>query len=228
MQNEPIKAKASGPARVILVDDHPLVRERLAELIRREPDLVVCGEADDHVPALTLIAATQPDLVIVDLTLKSSNGIDLIRDVHARWPHILMLVLSMHDEELQAERVIRAGAQGYVTKQEATGRILLAMRAVLRGEIYLSGKMTAEIAAKTIHFPRAKPGLAMDRLSQRELLVFQLIGQGMGTREIADALDLEVRTIETYRARIKEKFNFKDGNELLQHAIRWVQGGARL
>jgi DNA-binding NarL/FixJ family response regulator len=212
-----------GMKRILLVDDHPMVRERLSEVIHRETDLAVCGEAEDRFQAVEKMASTRPDLAIVDLTLKRSNGMELIKDIHAKHPAVPILVLSMHDELLYAERVIRAGACGYITKQEATRKIMLAIRSVLSGEIYLSEKMAAQIAAAAVGSARAKPGLPLDKLSDRELSVFEMLGQGSGTRQIADELHLDMRTIETYRARIKEKLHLKDANDLLQHAIRWMQ-----
>jgi len=200
-----------------------MVRERLAEVILREPDLAVCGEAEDRFQAMDRIASARPDLAIVDLTLKRSHGIELIKDIHSRYPDLAILVVSMHDEMLHAERVLRAGARGYITKQEATRKIMAAIRAVLNGDVYLSEKMAARIATKAVGGTRAKSGLPLDSLSDRELLVFEMIGRGHGTRQIADELHLDMRTIETYRARIKEKLNLKDANDLLQHAIRWMQ-----
>ena len=223
MATNPATGTRIETKRVLLVDDHPLVRERLAEVISREPDLTVCGEAEDRFQAMEKIAATHPDLAIVDLTLKRSQGTELIKDVRARYPGLTMLVVSMHDELLHAERVIRAGARGYITKQEATRKIMLAIRTVLNGDVYLSEKMAAKIAASAVGRAQTKSSLPMDRLSDRELCVFELIGQGHGTRQIADELHLDMRTIETYRARIKDKLNLKDANDLLQHAIRWVQ-----
>jgi DNA-binding NarL/FixJ family response regulator len=218
-----ITSQSPGVKRILLVDDHPMVRERLAEAIHREPDLTVCGEAEDRFQALEKITATKPDLAIVDLTLKRSNGMELIKDIRAQSPAIPILVLSMHDELLYAERVIRAGARGYITKQEATRKIMLAIRRVLAGEIYLSEKMSAQIATAALGAARTKPGLPLDALSDRELSVFEMLGHGHSTRQIAETLNLDMRTIETYRARIKEKLKLKDANDLLQHAIRWVQ-----
>lgn len=207
----------------MLVDDHPMVRERLAEVILREPDLTVCGEAEERFQAMEKISTLRPALVIVDLTLKRSHGMELIKDIRSQYPDLAMLVVSMHDETLHAERVLRAGARGYITKQEATRKIMQAIRTVLGGEIYLSEKMAAHIAAAAVGRTRAKPGTPMAGLSNRELLVFEMIGQGRSTRQIADSLHLDMRTIETYRARIKEKLNLKDANDLLQFAIRWMQ-----
>jgi DNA-binding NarL/FixJ family response regulator len=219
------KSTTAEAARILLVDDHPMVRERLAEVIVREADLTVCGEAEDRLGALDLIARLRPDLVIIDLTLKQSHGIELIKDIHNQHPGTLMLVVSMHDEQLHAERVIRAGAKGYITKQEATRKILLAIRTVLSGEIYLSEKMAARVATRALAGARAKNASIMDKLSDRELCVFEMIGQGHGTRQIAEQLHLDMRTVETYRARIKDKLNLKDANDLVHFAIHWVQSG---
>jgi len=226
--NKPHQSVSQSVKRILLVDDHPMVRERLAEAVQRESDLAVCGEAEDRFRALELIAETQPHLAIVDLTLKRSHGMELIKDIRSQYPDLAILVVSMHDEMLYAERVIRAGARGYITKQEATRKIMLAIRTVLNGSVYLSEKMAAQIAATAVGGARAKPTLPMDKLSDRELLVFEMIGRGQGTRQIADELHLDMRTIETYRARIKEKLNLKDANDLLQHAIRWMQSEGSL
>lgn len=224
MQNKNLKESAQTKiCRILIVDDHPMVRERLAEAIRGESDLTVCGEAETRFQALELIANTKPDMVIADLTLKQSHGLELIKDIRSQHPRILVLVVSMHDEWLYAERTIRAGARGYITKQEATGKIMSAIRTVLNGEIYLSGKMAAHIATKAVVGTRRETGLPVGQLSDRELLVFEMIGRGQGTRKIAEELHLDMRTVETYRSRIKEKLHLKDANELLQHAIRWVQ-----
>lgn len=206
--------------RILLVDDHPMVRERLTEVISHEPDLTVCGEAEDRAGAMAAIAAGRPDLAIIDLALKNSNGLELIKDIHSRWPRLLMLVLSMHDESLYAERVMRAGARGYITKQEATRNILVAIRRVLNGEVYLSGKA----ASAVITHLTAKPGTGGsigELLTDRELQVFELTGNGLSTREIAENLHIDVKTVETYRIRIKEKLGIRASSELLQLAIRW-------
>jgi DNA-binding NarL/FixJ family response regulator len=218
-------APDSTKLRILLVDDHPMVRERLAAAIHEEPDLIVCGEAEDRFTALEMIGHKTPHLVIVDLTLKQSHGLELIKDIRHQHPDLAILVVSMHDELLHAERVIRAGARGYITKQEATGKIMVAIRTVLRGEVYMSEKMAARIATAAVGSRRGMNTLPVARLSDRELRVFEMLGQGHNTRQIADDLHLDMRTIETYRARIKEKLDLKDANELLQHAIRWMQAG---
>jgi DNA-binding NarL/FixJ family response regulator len=214
---------AARKTRVLLVDDHPMVRERLAEAIQREPDLTVCGEAESRPQAMEIIAATRPHLAIIDLTLKNSHGLELIKDIHAAHPEVAMLVVSMHDELLHAERVIRAGARGYITKQEATRKIMLAIRTVLKGGVYLSDKAAAHIAASKIGESRLTGGLTVDKLSDRELRIFELTGEGKGTRQISEELELDVRTIHTYRARIKNKFHLKDFDELRQFAVHWSQ-----
>jgi DNA-binding NarL/FixJ family response regulator len=226
--NKPTQSAPQNLKRILLVDDHPMVRERLTEVILREPDLTVCGEAEDRFQAMEKIAATRPHLAIVDLTLKQSHGMELIKDIRSRHPDLAVLVVSMHDEMLHAERVIRAGARGYITKQEATRKIMVAIRTVLNGDVYLSEKMAAHIAATAIGHAQTRPSLPVNSLSDRELCVFEMIGQGHGTRQIADELHLDMRTVETYRARIKEKLRLKDANDLLQHAIRWMQAEGSL
>lgn len=203
------------------MDDHPLMREGIAEVLRREPDLEICGEADDRAQALSVIKSSNPDLVIVDLALKNSHGMELIKDLVALCPQVRTLVVSMHDEFVNAERAIRAGASGYITKQEATTKILQAVRCVLAGEIYLSERAALQIATKAAGRARSGSGLTVDGLTDRELQVFELVGRGWSTRQIARQLKLDVSTIETYRARIKEKLNLRDSLELLQTAIRW-------
>ena len=208
--------------RILLVDDHPLVRERLAEVINREPDLTVCGEAEERHQALELVAAETPDLAIIDLTLKNSDGLELIKDLHARWPKVLILVVSMHDESLYAERVIRAGALGYITKQEATRNILVAIRRVLAGHIYLNERIATHIIRRLATETGPVATSPAELLADRELQVFEMAGRGMNTREIASRLQIAAKTVETYRARIREKLKLKDGSELLQVAIAWT------
>jgi DNA-binding NarL/FixJ family response regulator len=203
-------------AKVFLVDDHPLVREWLSQLIQREEDLAVCGEAEDTQEALKKIEETKPDIVVADISLKNTHGLELVKDLQARLPALPVLVLSMHDESLYAERVLRAGAKGYITKQEATKKILQAVRQVLNGQIYISEKMAARMVHKMVLGRTDNQKSPIERLTDRELEVFQLIGRGHGTRRIATDLHLG------YRARIKEKLKLEDGTQLLQHAIQWV------
>jgi DNA-binding NarL/FixJ family response regulator len=212
------------PTSIVLVDDHPIVRERLAEVLAREPGLVVCGEAESHRQALEVIAATGPDLAIIDLSLKNSHGLDLIKDLRSLYPHLLILVLSMHDGALHAERAIRAGAHGYITKQEATKKILLAIRKVLQGGMYLNETMSAQISSQMFGNRNRQFG-GIDRLTDRELRVLELLGRGYAVRHIAEALDLNVKTVETYRSRIKEKLALDDATEVLQYAIKWIHTG---
>ena len=214
-------------ARVFLVDDHPLVREHLRSLLEREPDLAVCGEAADGPTALSLIAQQEPDLVILDISLKRSHGLELLKDLQGLRPALPVLVLSMHDEALYAERSLRAGAKGYITKEEATVNVLQAIRKVLAGHIYLSERMFERFVQKMGREGKSPWSSPLELLTDRELEVFQMIGRGMGTREIAEELKLGIKTVESYRARIKEKLRLADANKLMQHAVQWVQSEGR-
>jgi DNA-binding NarL/FixJ family response regulator len=207
---------------VFLVDDHPLVREWLTQFIQRENDLIVCGEAEDTQEALKGIEETKPAIVIADISLKNTHGLELVKDLQVRHPALPVLVLSMHDESLYAERVLRAGAKGYITKQEATKKILLAIRQVIAGQIYISEKMASRMVHKMVMGRADNQKTPIERLTDRELEVFQLIGRGQGTRRIAAELHLGIKTVESYRARIKEKLKLEDGTQLLQQAIQWV------
>lgn len=230
MSNEPtvnpsaeLKFTAQKPAQVLLVDDHPIVRERLAEIIARESDLRVCGEAETRHQALEAIPKSSPDLVIIDLTLKNSDGMELIKDVRSRWPKLRMLVVSMHDESLYAERAIRAGALGYITKQEATRNILSAIRRVLGGEIYVNQKtVTRLLRGLSPNTGSGQPPMPDELLTDRELQVLELTGRGYNIRQVAAELHIGSKTVETYRTRIREKLGLKDPTELLQLAISWV------
>ncbi|MFO1487518.1 MAG: response regulator transcription factor [Verrucomicrobiota bacterium] len=214
-------SKTAKNVRVFLVDDHPLVRQALKDAIGHECDLEVCGEAEDREEALKGIAAAAPDLAIVDLRLRTSDGLDLVKDLCNRHPKVLSLVLSMQDEVMTAERAVRAGARGYVSKQEAPRKIIEAVRKVLGGEIYWSEKAASMVASKATAPVKPANGFAVDRLSERELQVFEMIGLGNSTQQISDQLHIDVSTVETYRSRIKEKLNLLNGPELLQTAIRW-------
>jgi len=210
-----------GITRILIVDDHPLVRLSLREFIRREKDMEVCGEAEDREQALAAVTTGKPHLAIVDLTLKSSNGMELIKDLREQHPEVQILVLSMHDETIHAERAIRAGARGYITKQEATTKVMVAIRQILNGEIYWSERAAARVASKIAGPGGGVGSLPVDALTDRELQVFEMIGAGRSTRQISAALHIDVSTVETYRARIKDKLNLKDSLALLQYAIRW-------
>ncbi len=208
--------------RVLIVDDHPMIRERLGEFIGRQSDLTVCGEAGSAAEALAVARRAKPDVAIVDLTLKDSNGFDLIATLRAQLPAVRMLVLSMHDETLYAERVLRAGAHGYVTKQEATQSVITALRQVLRGEIYLSDRLATQLLCRVVGGPTCSRDPAVV-LTNRELLVFRAIGEGRGTREIAERLNLSIKTVESYRQRIKIKLQIATAPQLIQQAVLWVQ-----
>jgi DNA-binding NarL/FixJ family response regulator len=207
--------------RILLVDDHPVVRDGFAEVINREPDLTVCATAEDRAGALEAIETTRPGLVVIDLTLKNSSGMELIKDIHSRWPKLLVLVVSMHNENLYAERVLRAGARGYITKQQATRDILQAIRRVLSGGVYLNETTGAAVLARLASKPQSNEDTVLDQLTDRELQVFELTGQGFNTREISNQLRIDMKTVETYRLRIREKLNLESSSELLKLAIRW-------
>ena len=208
--------------RIIIVDDHPLFRERLSELINHELDMEVCGEAEDARQAIEIIRNTSPDLAIVDITLKGSGGLELIKSIRELPTAIPVLVLSMHEESLYAERALRAGAAGYITKHESAENVLLAIRRVLAGEVYLSGTLTSAFL-KSLTAGLKSTSQPLDRLTDRELEILELIGRGRATRQIAETLQLGMATVDTYRARIKEKMNFRSGTELQHFAIRWVR-----
>ena len=214
-------ADSGKVVRVLLVDDHPVVRDGLADAINREPDLQVCGMAEDRPEAFHVAETATPDLAVVDLLLKNSSGLELIKDLHARWPKLLILVVSMQEEKVFAERALRAGARGYITKQRATRDIIAAIRRILGGEIYLSESIASAVISRLTSNPQALSDSVTDSLTDRELQVFELTGIGLSTREVAERLQVDVKTVETYRARLKEKLNLKDGTELLKLAIRW-------
>jgi DNA-binding NarL/FixJ family response regulator len=208
---------------VVIVDDHPLVRDSVSRLINHEQDMAVCGEAENADDAVRIIGQAAPNLVIVDITLKHSSGLELIKTIKAEFPQIPILVLSMHEESLYADRALRAGASGYITKHQPADEVLLAIRRVLSGNMYLSEKLTSTYL-KTLMTAGSKVVLpAVDRLADRELEVLSLIGRGMTVRDIARELQLGTPTVETYRARIKEKLNLKNAAELQHFAFRWVR-----
>ena len=214
--------KSRAISRVMIVDDHALVRHGVAELISHEPDLEVCGDAEDSDDALREIESSQPHLVVLDVSLKSTSGIELIKRIQLHHEHVRILVLSMHDESLFAERALRAGAHGYINKQAPTEKVIAAMRHVLQGKIYLSPQITDLFLHRFANGDPATAGNSVERLSDRELEVFGLIGQGLSTREIAERLHLSVKTIETHREHIKEKLGLKSGAELSRHAVQWA------
>jgi DNA-binding NarL/FixJ family response regulator len=216
------KAGQQEKSGIFVVDDHPLMRQGLTQLINSEPDLYVCGEAEDAPHALTGISAKHPDLVIVDISLQGNNGIELTKSIKALYKDLRVMVLSMHDEHVYAQRVLRAGANAYVMKQEAPDRVIQAIRRTLSGDIYVSEKVGAQILHQIVS---GRPGSAspIDSLSDRELEIIQLIGEGRTTREIAGSLNVSVKTVESHRAHIKEKLDLKNAAELVQYCVQWVE-----
>jgi DNA-binding NarL/FixJ family response regulator len=212
------KSTQSAASRVLIIEDHPIVCERVAQLINNQADLSVCGEANEPRAALDLIAVTRPDLVITGLSFQHAHGLGLVKDLQAYFPRLKVLVFSTYDESLYAERAVRAGARGFVHKREATDELLRAIRHVLSGQVYLSDKIAASKLREFFGRPVIKSGSALEQLSDRELEVLQLIGAGRSTRQIAAALHLDVKTIETYRARIKIKLNLTSSSQLIQQA----------
>jgi len=210
--------------KVFVVDDHPIVRQGLALLINREQDLVVCGEAEDAQSAMQSVNAVRPDIMVVDISLSGPDGLDLLKDVRMRHPDLPVLILSMHDESIYAERALRAGAQGYIMKQEATEKVLVALRRILSHEIYVSERIANRMLQRYIGSPTSERPSSVADLTDRELEVFRLIGEGHSTRQIAEELHISVKTVESYQAHIKEKLSLRSARELVQHAIQWSIG----
>jgi DNA-binding NarL/FixJ family response regulator len=226
-QKQRRNATFENKKRIFIVDDHPIVRDGLITLINHQQDLRVCGEAEEAAQALRSISELKPEVVIVDISLKSSDGIELTKSIKARYPRLPVIVLSIHDESVYAERALRAGAQAYLMKEVVSENIVTAIRTVLSGEIYVSNTMGKKLLRKmaaagnvdTISAP-------IDSLSDRELEIFRLIGQGYKPSKIAQCMHISVKTVETYRARIKEKLNLADADELLRYAIQWVSSAS--
>lgn len=216
------KAHAEEKIGILVVDDHPIMRAGLAQLIGQEADMTVCCEAEDAHSALKAIEGCQPDLALVDISLREGSGLDLIKDIRARWPKLPVLVLSMHDEAIYAERVLRAGARGYVTKSEVSSKVVEGIRKVLAGEVYVSEKIASKMISSLVGggeldmFP-------IDRLTDRELQVLGLIGQGLQTRDIAQRLHLSTKTVDAHREHIKKKLNLDSAAKLVRYAVHWVQ-----
>jgi DNA-binding NarL/FixJ family response regulator len=206
--------------KILLVDDHPLVRQGLADMIGRHPDLKVCGEAENEPEALELIGSVQPDVAIVDISLENGSGIELVKSIKAIHPEVKSLVLSMHDESLYAERALRAGARGYIMKREAAKKIIDGIRAVMAGHLFISEKISAVMAEKFVDGTAVGDTSPFDQLSNRELEVFDLIGRGLTTRQIADHLHIGFKTVQAFSARIKEKLKLPNANELMRAAMR--------
>jgi DNA-binding NarL/FixJ family response regulator len=221
-----ISYKSQNPAsprksRILVVDDHPIVRQGLALLINQEADLLVCGEAEEASGAMHVLASAKPDILIVDISLNGPDGLDLLKSIRNVYPTLPVLILSMHDESMYAERALRAGANGYIMKQEATEKVLVALRRILGGEIYVSDRIANKMLKHYITGSGTLRNSTIADLSDRELEVFRLIGEGHGTRQIAEELHLSVKTVESYQAHIKEKLSLRSARELMQHAIQW-------
>ena len=217
------KSTAPIKKRILIVDDHPMMRQGLAQLIGAEPDLSVCGEAENAGLALAALGALKPDLVLADISLPGKNGLELIKDFQVLQPGLPVLVISMHDESLYAERVLRAGGRGYIMKQEGGKKLMLAVRQVLGGKIYVSEKMAAEILETLSGRHAGAAGSPMEKLTDREFEIFHLIGQGNGTRAMAGQLHLSIKTVEAHRANIKAKLKLKSAMELVRFAVRWSE-----
>jgi DNA-binding NarL/FixJ family response regulator len=215
---------ANDKRRIFIVDDHPILRQGLALLINREADLTVCGDAEEASAALHRIEDLKPDLVVLDISLNGPDGLDLLKHIRARDTSLPVLILSMMDESLYAERGLRAGANGYIMKQQATEQVLVAIRRILGGEIYVSERMSNKMLHLFVGGSPAEESSPVADLTDRELEVFRLIGEGHGTRQIADALHLSIKTVESYQAHIKEKLLLRNGRELVQRAIQWNVG----
>jgi len=210
-------------AKVLLLDDHPLLRQGLAQLINQENDLIVCGEAEDWSSAIQAVQLLAPDIAIVDLMLKNRDGGDVVRQLAQACPGLRMLVFSMHDEWLHAERALQSGARGYVMKNEPPGKVLEAMRHILAGEIHLSERMLARLRNRFARVKNQEDSSPSSALSHRELQIFTMIGQGNSSREIAESLSVSIKTVETHRERIKNKLDLKNAIELLRYAMRYTQ-----
>lgn len=209
--------------RVLLVDDHPFMRAGLAQLIDRQSDLAVCGEAGEPAAALRQIAANRPDVVLTDLTMPGRSGLEFIKDLKAQYPELTILVVSMHDEAIYAERALRAGAKGYIMKEAGGENLLAAIRSVLRGEVYVSPQQSARILNDLSSRRPRGSGSPIEKLTDREFEIFRLIGQGKSTRDIAEQLHLSPKTVDVHRSHIKEKLELKDATALVRHAVRWIE-----
>jgi DNA-binding NarL/FixJ family response regulator len=212
---------AARKHRIFLVDDHPLVREGLTNLINGQNDLMVCGEAEDSAGAMTGIAKTRPDIALVDISLKNESGLELVKNLESQFPLVALIVLSMHDEALYAERALRAGARGYVMKRESTKSVLASIRRVVEGGVYVSERVVNTMARRFSSSSKGAESTPVELLSDRELEIFRLLGQGRTTAQIAEDLHLSLKTVQAYCARAKEKFGVSSLGELLRAAIRW-------
>lgn len=227
-KDPPSPASPPAPAaparrRILLVDDHPFMRAGLGQLIDRQPDLAVCGEAGDPAEAIAAVAKLKPDVVLTDLTMPGRSGLEFIKDLIALDAHLTILVISMHDEVVYAERALRAGARGYIMKEAGGEALLAAIRRVLGGEVYLSPRMATRVLEGLSHRKPRGSSSPIEKLTDREFEIFQLIGQGKSTRDIADQLHLSTKTVDVHRSHIKEKLDLQDVTALIRHAVRWVE-----
>jgi len=213
--------KVALKSRIFIVDDHPLVREGLANLINEQDDLIVCGEAEDSAQAITRLATARPDVALIDISLKNESGLELVKNLGVQFPRVALIVLSMHDEALYAERALHAGARGYMMKRETTKSVLASIRHVLKGGIYVSEKVVNRMAGRSGSLRKAAASSPVERLSDRELEIFRLLGEGRTPSQIACDLNLSLKTIQAYCARAKEKFGVTSLTELLRAALRW-------
>lgn len=222
-------AQPTGPAaverkkKILIVDDHPITRQGMRMLIDLQDDMVVCGEADNAPQAMDLAAKLKPDVAVVDITLRTANGIELTKNLRAHSPELLILIVSMHDEELFAERALRAGAKGYLMKHEASDKVTTALRRILGGDIYVSERVQARMLSRMVNQRTGEMVSPVESLSDREMEVFQLLGNGYATRQIAERLNLSVKTIDSYREHLKLKLGLESGADLIRYAIQWVK-----
>jgi DNA-binding NarL/FixJ family response regulator len=216
-------APVSTKTRVFIVDDHPLLRKGLGELINQQPDMIICGEADDAPEAMKAITAIRPDLVIVDISLKSQNGVELIKNIKAVNPSIQILVLSMHDETIYALRVLKAGAKAYVMKQEVVDKVMEAIRRIRAGKVFVSERVAAQMLSQVVDGTDPSKESPVDALSDRELEIVTMIGNGIATRDISKRLNISIKTVESHRAHIKAKLSLGHATQLVQWCVRWVE-----
>ncbi len=222
----PEKSTETAPIRVFVIDDHPLLREGLIKMLSMEPDLEICGELGSGRGAVDAILSISPDVLLLDLSLPDCSGLELIKDLRAAEFKGPILVISMHDETLYADRTLRAGANGYIMKEEATDRIILGIRTALEGNVFLSDEMQRRLLKRVAGFDQPKTdGICLERLSDREFEILELIGRGLPPRDIASMLSISPKTVDAHRARIKEKLGMRDGGELVRFAVRWVETG---
>lgn len=221
VMNPPPAPALAQKNRVFIVDDHPLVREGLTNLINGQDDIIVCGEAEDSAQAIAGIAKARPDVALIDISLRGESGLELVKDLRSQFPQVALIVLSMHDEALYAERALRAGAHGYIMKQEASKNVLVSIRRVLEGDVYVSEKIINRMARRHISSHKRGRSSPIERLSDRELEIFRLLGQGRSTSQIASDLHLSLKTVQAYCARAKVKFGVTSLVELLRAALRW-------